>query len=78
MIFGCIAAADLRGDSPAMSSRQMRAWQVSVPLPVELRVFVEREAERGERSVASVVRELVARAAQAERAAQEVLKPGRA
>jgi hypothetical protein len=50
-----------------MSNRQMRAWQVSVPLPVELRVFAERKAEREERSVASVIRQFVAEAAARER-----------
>ena len=42
-----------------MSNRE----QVSVPLSAELRQFVERAAEREDRSVASVVRRLIAEAA---------------
>jgi hypothetical protein len=42
-----------------MSNRE----QVSVPLPPELRAFVAREAEREERSQASVIRRLIAEAA---------------
>jgi hypothetical protein len=42
-----------------MSNRE----QVSVPLPAELRAFVERQAEAEDRSVASVIRRLVAEAA---------------
>jgi cytidylate kinase len=37
--------------------------QLSVPLPADLRQFVERVAEREDRSLASVVRRLVAAAA---------------
>jgi hypothetical protein len=37
--------------------------QLSVPLPAELRVFVQRAAEREDRSMASVIRRLVAAAA---------------
>ena len=44
----------------------MKTEQVSVPLPAELREFVERQAEREDRSVASVIRRLVAAAAQAD------------
>jgi hypothetical protein len=43
--------------------------QVSVPLPPELREFVARVAE--DRSVASVIRRLVAEAARAQAAASE-------
>jgi hypothetical protein len=39
--------------------------QVTVPLPPELRAFVAREAEREDRSQASVIRRLVAEAARA-------------
>jgi hypothetical protein len=53
-----------------MTNRQ----QISVPLPAELRAFVERQAEAEDRSIASVIRRLVAEAArtqatQGERAA---------
>ncbi len=37
--------------------------QLSVPLPPRLREFIEREAEREDRSVAGQVRHLVAEAA---------------
>ena len=47
-------------------SEQMKCQQVSGPLPAELREFVERQAEREDRSVASVIRRLVAEAAHAE------------
>jgi hypothetical protein len=47
-------------------SEQMKCQQVSVPLPAELRAFVEREAERQDRSVASVIRRLVDQAARRE------------
>ena len=40
---------------------------VSVPLPAELRDFVRQQAEREERSVAQVIRRLVAAAWKAER-----------
>jgi hypothetical protein len=43
-----------------------RREQVSVPLPAELREFVEREAQRQDRSVASVIRRLVDQAARAD------------
>jgi hypothetical protein len=33
--------------------------QVSVPLPAELRAFVERQAEAEDRSVASAIRRLI-------------------
>jgi hypothetical protein len=45
--------------------------QVSVPLPAELRAYVERRAEAEDRSVASVIRRLVAEAARAQAAAGE-------
>jgi hypothetical protein len=41
--------------------------QVSVPLPAELHAFVERAAEREDRSVAGQIRHLVAEAAGRER-----------
>jgi hypothetical protein len=44
-----------------MSNRE----QVSVPLPADLRAFVERQAELEDRSVASVIRRLVVEAARA-------------
>jgi hypothetical protein len=47
-------------------SEQMKCQQVSVPLPAELRAFVEREAQRQDRSVASVIRRLVDQAARSE------------
>jgi predicted transcriptional regulator len=37
--------------------------QVSVPLPPDLRAFVEHQAERTERSMAFVIRKLIAQAA---------------
>jgi hypothetical protein len=43
-----------------------KAEQVSVPLPDDLRAYVRRQAEREDRSVASVIRRLVAEAAHAE------------
>ena len=46
-------------------SEQMRCQQVSVPLPVALCEFVEREAEREDRSMASVIRRCVEAARQA-------------
>ena len=46
-------------------SEQMRLSQVSVPLPVALREFVERAAEREDRSVAAQIRHSVASAARA-------------
>ena len=46
-------------------SEQMRCLQVSVPLPVALREFVEREAECEDRSMASVIRRCVEAARQA-------------
>jgi hypothetical protein len=46
-------------------SEQMKCQQVSVPLPASLRAFVERQAEREDRSVASVIRRYVAQAARA-------------
>jgi hypothetical protein len=45
--------------------------QVSVPLPPELRQFVARVAEAEDRSVASVIRRLVAEAARQQAAAGE-------
>ena len=42
--------------------------QVSVPLPAELREFVARQAALEDRSVASVVRRLIADAARGARA----------
>ena len=44
--------------------------QVSVPLPADLRAFVEREARREDRSVASVVRRLIADAARGKQSDQ--------
>jgi hypothetical protein len=44
----------------------MKAEQVSVPLPANLHAHVRRQAEREDRSVASVIRRLVAAAAQAD------------
>ena len=46
-------------------SEQMRCQQMSVRLPVALREFVEREAEREDRSMASVIRRCVEAARQA-------------
>jgi hypothetical protein len=43
--------------------------QVSVPLPPDLRAFVERRAEQEERSIAFVIRRLIADAARQERPA---------
>jgi hypothetical protein len=40
-----------------------------VPLPAELRKFVQREAEEQERSMAQVIRRLVAEAARKQEAA---------
>jgi hypothetical protein len=49
--------------------------KLSVPLPRELRAFVQREAAREDRSEASVVRRLIAREAQrSERAAKTVAR----
>ena len=45
-----------------MSNRE----QVSVPLPADLRAFVARVAEQEERSMAFVIRRLVAEAARAQ------------
>ena len=50
-----------------MSNRE----QVSVPLPAELREFVARQAALEDRSVASVIRRLVADAARAQAAQGE-------
>lgn len=44
--------------------------QVSVPLPAELRAFARRLAEQEDRSMASVVRRLVAAAAAQQRSAE--------
>jgi len=44
----------------------LRENQVTVPLPSELRAFVERAAEREDRTVAGVIRHLVAEAARQE------------
>ena len=44
----------------------MKAEQVSVPLPADLRAFVERAAAREDRSVAGQIRHLVAEAARAQ------------
>jgi hypothetical protein len=44
--------------------------QISVPLPPELRAFVVREAQREDRSQASVIRRLVAEAARAAQAGE--------
>lgn len=49
----------------------MKQRQVSVPLPAELRAFVERRAEREDRSVATVIRRLVSVAARRESKAGE-------
>jgi hypothetical protein len=57
--------AIVKGDS------SMKQVQVSVPLPLELREFVERQAEIEDRSVAGVIRRLVAEAA---RRSQELEK----
>jgi hypothetical protein len=43
--------------------RSMKAEQVSVPLPADLREYVQRRAAVEDRSVASVIRRLVAEAA---------------
>ena len=40
--------------------------QVSVPLPMRLRAYIERRAEREGRSLAAIVRRLVAEAARRE------------
>ena len=40
-----------------------RDHQVSVPLPADLREFVERAAEQEDRTIAGQIRHLVARAA---------------
>jgi hypothetical protein len=42
---------------------EMRDKQVSVPLPAELRAFVEKVATEQDRSIAYVIRHLVAEAA---------------
>jgi hypothetical protein len=44
----------------------MREQQISVPLPLALREFVEREAEKQDRSLAYVIRRFVAAAAVAQ------------
>jgi hypothetical protein len=44
---------------------EMKSLQVSVPLPAELRAFVERIATQEDRSIAGVIRHLVAQAARA-------------
>jgi hypothetical protein len=44
-------------------SSSMKRTQVSVPLDEQLRHFVEREAEREDRPMASVIRRYVAEAA---------------
>jgi hypothetical protein len=46
-------------------AEQAKLQQVSVPLPQELREFVERVATEQDRSVAGVIRRLVAKAARA-------------
>jgi predicted transcriptional regulator len=45
--------------------------QVSVPLPAELRAFVERIAQAEDRSVANVIRHLIAQAARQQRTESE-------
>jgi hypothetical protein len=44
---------------------EMKSLQVSVPLPAELRAFVEEVATEQDRSIAGVIRRLVAKAARA-------------
>ena len=46
-------------------SEPMRCQQVSVPLPQQLRSWVEAQAELEDRSLASVIRRCVAQAARA-------------
>jgi hypothetical protein len=43
-----------------------RDHQVSVPLPADLREFVERAAEQEDRTIAGQIRHLVAQAARAQ------------
>jgi hypothetical protein len=47
-------------------SQHMREQQISDPLPIALREFVEREAEKQDRSLAYVIRRFVAAAAVAQ------------
>jgi hypothetical protein len=55
----------LVGDLEDGMSEQMKCQQVSVPLSAELRQFVERVANEQDRSIAGVIRHLVAQAARA-------------
>ena len=55
----------LVGDLEVGMSEQMKQLQVSVPLSAELRAFVERIASEEDRSIAGVIRHLVAKAARA-------------
>jgi hypothetical protein len=57
--FGCWLPIRIDNEVFAMAKRE----QVTVPLDRELREFVERVAEREDRSVAGVIRHLVAQAA---------------
>jgi hypothetical protein len=45
--------------------------QISVPLPAELREFVERAAQREDRSVAGQIRHIVAEAARSSQAQEQ-------
>jgi hypothetical protein len=52
-------------------SNNKRREQVTVPMPAELRAFIEREAERQDRTVAGQIRHLVAEAARQSENQQE-------
>jgi len=53
----------------------MKQLQVSVPLPAELREFVEKQAKTEDRSVAGVIRRLVADAARRAQGRQQAEQP---
>lgn len=55
----------------------MKTGHVSVPLPDRLREYVQRRAAEEDRSVASVIRRLVAEAARAQGAVGERVPSGR-
>jgi hypothetical protein len=55
----------LVGDLEDGMSEQMKCQQVSVPLPAELRAFVERVANEQDRSIAGAIRHIIAQQARA-------------
>ena len=48
-----------------MSESPMRCQQVSVPLPADLRLWIEAQAELEDRTLAGQIRHLIAEAARA-------------